>query len=504
MINKTPAILSHEQLQKQSKAKLIQRVQQQQEALQAQVVVGEEKDKKIQELTEQVAQFKQQQEAQTKKDINNEANKPSSKKPEWDKDGNPKKKNTKKKKRKKRSGCGNQSKSALIAEETRRTELDECPECKTDLTNRPGTDKPGRIVEDIDSAKEKTKVTEEIEVSKWCPTCKTIVSSKTESALPGSDFGLNTMIELAYLWIACALSLPKIADYVNAFKAQKISTTGISKMMIRLSKILKPAYEEILEDVKQGAEIWADETGWRVNGDLWWLWIFANKRSAYYWPDPHRGSAVVQHILGSIFYGILIVDGWHAYTKLICAKQTCMAHIFRKIRKFIEKYPQYRSIMQFYLKLRKIIKDGETLQIKRHELDELTFQRRLKALKQRIHDLLKWKNPNSILADVIKKVRRQEAYLLTFVEHSGAEHHNNFGEYIIRKGVIKRKMSGGSKSAAGLRAYATLQSIAMTCQLRGLSFHHFMKKSLVHYIRTKRPMLLSDYEEKMQAEKLAA
>jgi len=32
-----------------------------------------------------------------------------------------------------------------------------------------------------------------------------------------------------------------------------------------------------------------------------------------------------------VFYGILIADGWHAYTKLICDRQSCMAHIFRKI-----------------------------------------------------------------------------------------------------------------------------------------------------------------------------
>jgi hypothetical protein len=51
-------------------------------------------------------------------------------------------------------------------------------------------------------------------------------------------------------------------------------------MMIRLNKILEPVYEEMLDDVKQGTAIWADETSWRVNGKLWWLWMFANKRSA--------------------------------------------------------------------------------------------------------------------------------------------------------------------------------------------------------------------------------
>ncbi len=496
-------------LEKLSKAKLIQLILEQQETFSCQSSVLDEKEKKIEELAEQLGQLQQEQDTQKTQAINKTVNEPSSKKPEWDKDGNPKpsnksKSDKKKRKRKKRPGCGNQSKWHLIPQEVHYTELKSCQHCGTDLIDRPGTAKPSRIVEDTPPPAEKTVVTEEIEETKWCTVCKKTASSKTEAALPGSDIGLNATIEIAYLWVMCALSTPNITAFFKTFKTLTISTAGISKMMIRLSNILEPVYEEILNDVKQGAAIWADETGWRVNGKLWWLWIFANKRSSYYWPDQSRGGQVVERILGPIFYGILMVDGWHAYNKLACDRQTCMAHIFRKIRAFIDAYPQYRSIMQFYLKLRRIIRDGEVLQAKRSTLDEFSFQRKLKKLRQRLHDLLAWKNPNAILADAIKKVRRQEDHILTFVEHSDGEHHNNYGEYIIKKGVLKRKVSGGSKSADGVRAYAIIQSIAMTCQLRQLSFCCFMKESLVQYIRTGKPMLLAEYETLLHGESKAA
>lgn len=161
--------------------------------------------------------------------------------------------------------------------------------------------------------------------------------------------------------------------------------------MIRLSGILQPVYDEILNEVKQGARIWADETGWRVKGKLWWLWVFANEHSAYYWADPTRGGGVVNRLLGELFYGVVIIDGWHAYNKLVCNKQSCMAHIFRKIRAFIDAYPHYRSIMTFYLKLRKIIRDGERLQEKRPELEPMVFRRRLNRLHERLDELLRWK-----------------------------------------------------------------------------------------------------------------
>ncbi len=472
----------------------------------------EEKDQQIAELKEQLIQLQNKidkaKDEQTIKDINKTANEPSSKKPEWDKDGNPKpKKRCKKKKkgkRKKRTGCGNKEKSNVTPDTTHLTPLDCCPDCGNKLDEKEGKVGSGRIVEDIPPPVEKTTVFKEVTEFKWCDQCKKMVSSTSERALPGSDIGLNTMTEMAYLWVMCALSFPKIRAFFIDFKTLKLSTSGISKIMIRLSNIMQPVYEEILNDVKQGTKIWADETGWRVKGKLWWLWIFANERSAYYWADKKRGAAVVENLLGDIFLGILIVDGWHAYTKIVCDRQTCMAHIFRKIRKFIEAYPQYRSIMTFYLKLRKIIRDGEKLQATRKELSELVFYRRLKVLEQRLDELLKWKNPNDTLKTVIKKVHRQKEHILIFIKHDDAPHHNNYGEYIIKKGVVKRKMSGGSMSAEGVKAYACIQSIAMTCQLRGISFHRFLKESLVCYIRTGKPMLLAEFECNFKKEKIAA
>jgi transposase len=299
---------------------------------------------------------------------------------------------------------------------------------------------------------------------------------------------------MAYLWVVSAISLPGITAFLNSFFRMRVSTAGVSKMMIRLAGIMTVVYDEILRDVKGGKIIHADETGWRVKGKLWWLWIFANKSAAYYWPDPLRSSLVVEKILGTVFSGILVTDAWYAYMKIMCEKQTCMAHILRKIRKFRETYPRYYSVHSFYRKLRRILTDGERLQSARKAIGEEVFLRRLGLLKMRLETLLAWKNPNPVLKEIIAKVERQSAYILTFVEHEGVPNHNNYGEYIIKKGVLKRKVSGGSMSEEGVRAYAVIQSISQTCHLRKISFLGFLSSSLVHYIRTGVPLLLNQYE----------
>lgn len=479
-----------------SRSELIQMV------LKLQAQLGQElleKNAEIADLQKKMAEIEAELAKYVKAEINKTVNQPSSKQPEFNKDTGADKRTKKKRKkrRKARPGAGNRPKPE--PDVTNLNPLTSCPQCQSDLTTRPVVERVSRIVEDIPPIPEKTIISEEIQERKWCPSCAKIVSSSSRAALPGSDIGLRALCLIAYFWVVSAISLPGIAAYLNTFFRLRLSTAGISRMMIRLANIMAPVYDEILEDVKDGVVIFADETGWRVKGILWWLWIFANKRSAYYWPDKKRGCAVVAKILGDSFAGVLVTDAWCAYQKIVCAKQTCMAHLSRKIRKFRDAYPDEFTIVQFYKRLTRILDAGERLKLKRKEIGEEIFVHRLDLLKKRLHTLLAWKEPSKILKEVIAKVARQEEYVLTFVEHEEAPNHNNYGEYIIKKGVLKRKVSGGSMSAEGVRAYAIIQSIAQTCHLRKLSFVGFLTQSLLYYIRTGKPLLLGAYEAKMEA-----
>ena len=244
------------------------------------------------------------------KQINLKVNCPSSKLPEWEEKAGTKKtgKNKEKKpkrpkKRKKNEGSGNQAKKNIEPAEINLTSNKLCPHCESDLTEVMPFEIFSRIVEDINNNPKSTNITLENQERVRCPNCKKKVTAQSEAALPKSDIGINTTVLLTYLWVWAAISLPKIADYLNSFFSMKISTSGISKMMIRVGNILKPVYYEILEDIKEGAIMYADETGWKVRGKLHWLWIFANKQSAFYWPDKSRGGQVIEKLLGSCFQG---------------------------------------------------------------------------------------------------------------------------------------------------------------------------------------------------------
>ncbi len=407
--------------------------------------------------------------------------------------GNDGKGKRKKRGKKGRKGSGNQPKDKPVSRQET-AGVEQCANCGADLSLSPVLESStSRIIEDIPALPVEVEVIEVLQEKKYCRVCQGVTTASSDLALPKADKGLNTTIHLVYLWISCCLPFTRIAAYFQDIFSQGISTSGLCAQVQRVAKIMEGVYAEILEDIKGSGILHADETGWRVGGKNWWLWVFGTQDSAIYTLDKSRGKDVIRRIIGGVFLGVLVVDGWKPYLSLICEQQSCMAHLLRKIRKLYAAFPKLRSVAKFYLKFRRILKDGERLQAKRLELGEAVFERRFQKLQLRLEALVNWRNPNDILALIIKKVKNQQARILTFVKYPGVPCHNNFGEYLIRIGVLKRKVSFGSKSPEGAEAYAVLLSIYTTCKLRKISFRDFMKQSLKHYTQTGKPMLIKEY-----------
>lgn len=455
---------------------------------------------KVNKLEHENLLLKQQLEQDKIKATNKQVNKPSSKKAEWEKGDSKEEKDGGKKKRgrkktKKRKGSGNRPKN-LSPNQTETATVDQCNLCGKDLIDQPPLESTNeRIIQDIPDPPEETVITLVTQQKKYCDQCQEVITAKSELALPKADIGINATVLVCYLWVALCMPYTKIKEYLATFFKLPISTSGLSRHVIRVAGIMKDVYDEILNGIKNSEILHADETGWRVRGRNWWLWVFGTQDTAYFTVDKTRGSDVVRRVLGEVFFGVLVVDGWGAYLSLLCEQQSCLSHLLRKIRKFRDAFPHLTEIVKFYLKFRRIVRDGERLQKDRDQLGEMVFQRRLKLLKKRLEELLQWPNPSSVLEEIIKKVKRQQPRILTFVEHPGVSFHNNYAEYLIRIGVLKRKISGGSVSAEGAEAYAILLSIYTTCKLRGISFPKFLHQSLRHYIRSGKPLSLEAYSD---------
>ena len=108
----------------------------------------------------------------------------------------------------------------------------------------------------------------------------------------------------------------------------------------------KPLYEALKNSLPNTPFIDADETGWKR--DL--LWIFTNPDIAFFNIDESRGSKVVSDHLGEFYNGVLITDFWNAYRSKIpaFAKQKCLVHLLRDIKKLLDSELQICFLITCY------------------------------------------------------------------------------------------------------------------------------------------------------------
>ena len=48
---------------------------------------------------------------------------------------------------------------------------------------------------------------------------------------------------------------------------------GLSQALARLGKKCEPTYQDLISQVRTGPSVTMDESGWKVGGHPWWLWV---------------------------------------------------------------------------------------------------------------------------------------------------------------------------------------------------------------------------------------
>jgi transposase len=187
--------------------------------------------------------------------------------------------------------------------------LSACPKCHGPV--KPCRGSRTRIVEDIptDIA---PAVTEHTIHRFWCPHCETTVEPAVPDALPGSTIDLRVVVLSAWLQHLLGTTLAQIIDVFYFHLLFKLSSGGLIRMWRRLREILRAWYLEIQTQALGCAVLHADETGWRVNGKIQWLWCCPSKDVTYNMIDRRPGSPALKRFLKSEFTGVLVTDIWGA------------------------------------------------------------------------------------------------------------------------------------------------------------------------------------------------
>lgn len=359
--------------------------------------------------------------------------------------------------------------------------LERCPHCRGPL-NRCNQAR-SRFTEDIPQDI-RPVVTEHIIHRDFCPRCQKHVEPVVTDALPGSTLGLRVLVLSAWLHYGLGNTLSQIVEVFGHHLRMALTAGGLVQMWQRLAELLDGWYEQIQAEALNAAVLHADETGWRVNGKTHWLWCFSTVDLTFYMIDRCRGRPALLRFFQQEFGGTLISDFWGAYNAVACSKrQKCLVHLLRDLE-YVE---TYRTVNQdwpaFAKKLRRLIGDAIRLW-KREAVPAAEYASRRARLDLRLRELIEtpWDHPDA--RRLIKRLRRHENELFTFLDEPGVPFDNNHAERAIRPAVIIRKNSQSNRSESGACTQAVLMSVYRTLKQRGHSPIETIVKAIRSYLAT--------------------
>jgi transposase len=267
-----------------------------------------------------------------------------------------------------------------------------------------------------------------------------------------------------------------------------MSRGGICRAIQRVARKAEATWHALRDAAQRSALAHMDETGWKVEAQLRWLWAVVTEQVTFCEILPGRGFAEAAGILGATYAGWLIHDGWVVYYKFLnAAHQSCVAHLIRRCRDLAEVATP--SAARFPLAVKQVLEEG--LALRDRYLEQKISLRglwtatgRLEAKLDRLLARTFREPANRRLA---KHLRHERPYLFTFLYCPGlVDATNNLAERVMRMLVVIRKNWGGNRTRNGARVQAILTSVLCTARQQDKEVFDL----LTGLLRSQQPKLL--------------
>jgi len=255
-----------------------------------------------------------------------------------------------------------------------------------------------------------------------------------------------------------------------------LSEGSIQNLLSRSATKARLVYDYIHELLSAADYVGGDETGAKVNGEKWWIWVWQNKLNTYLHASDNRGSATIEECFPQGFANATIgSDRWAAQLKTAATNhQLCLAHLERDII-----FLQESEKNLFSTHFKELLKDA--LKLRKEAVErQRPFQKGEKIV-WRLEDRL-----NRLLARPIVKDQYPETakfqrsmikyrnYLFPFLYDLQIPPDNNGSERAIRNIKVKQKISGQFKT--GQHDFCVLRSIIDTLIKRKLDVFTYLSQ----------------------------
>jgi transposase len=302
-----------------------------------------------------------------------------------------------------------------------------------------------------------------------CPHCQ-------EEQIADFPLGVNAPIQygasveayICYLSVFQYIPFARLQNLFGQIFSLPLSQGTIGNILERAAKKCEGVYQAIKSEIAQSEVVGSDETGAKVNGAKWWIWVWQNVLNTFIVASDNRGALTIQTVWkDGLANVILVTDRWAAQLKTFTKRnQICLPHLLRNII-YLEEAEKHDFATQFKRLIAEIftIKKKQLLEKKPYD----STHTQAIELEKRINDLLiitidKEKYPNTLTfqASMIKN----RANLTTCLYYLDVPPDNNGSERAIRNIKVKQKVSGQFKS--GQNAFCVIRSVIDTLRKRGV------------------------------------
>lgn len=442
-------------------------------------------------LTTQVATLLAQLESQRKQNSNNSSKPPSSDPPHGPFRAN---KPTGKKPGR-RDGHEGVTNTPFAADEVTAAPLvpGSCGHCGSDFDpDAPCTSAP-LVFQSIDLPETPPAVIEYQRQERCCASCGRLTRASLPDDVGLSPYGPRLQAMVVTWALQFHLSRLQIQALLASQYGLTICTATIQTIIERMASACEKPVEELKTAINNAPVVNADETGHKhqgggAKGKRHWLWVAVTLGIAVFAAAADRGADGLAMILNKGYKGIVGCDRWKPYESCFGAnRQLCWAHLKREGQGAVDraevlmksKDQAVRACGERLLAWGQVfLKEYEAMfaswgRFKAGGLTRPGLRGVMVCHQTSFRELfnqgltLEDKKVKGMSKDLLRPVQWKS--LWTFVTVEGVEPTNNRAEQAIRQPVLLRRKSGGTRSAIGMKALATLLSVVETCRRQGLS-----------------------------------
>ncbi len=355
--------------------------------------------------------------------------------------------------------------------------LTSCPGCGS---NKLAQEAQAECLQQVELPEVKATITQFNRFRYTCTCCGNRSTARLPTGIPNSAFGTRLMTLIAMLTGALHLAKRDAIALVKDLYGVEICEGSIINVEERVGNAIDEVYRRIHQVVtKSLATKHFDETSWRNSGKNGYVWVASTNQAVCFKIDAHRSKKAFLNFVGMLTASPIVTDRYAVYNDASDNHQYCLAHLIRDFRKYGERKGTDGEIgLAAEKELREACKIHK--RFKKAEISLKSRDHRLRHSRKRLENYLidGLASGSDELAKFCENILDHFDKLWTFAKFSEVDPTNNLAERDLRKIVLWRKKSYGTRSERGQRFVERISTVCGTLKRTGQNIFDFLQKAV--------------------------